>query len=119
MKLTESEVAKIVYGAVKKSLNEMNWFHRSYPEGNPQKASDVIRGNGWDGKVVSKKPNEMVLCVYQDSDAVFGDTSESLPFEQLVEDLNIYYQSKGAHFKAESLDEYDGKGGYLIRVSRV
>lgn len=118
MKLTESEVANIVYGAVKKSLNEMNWFHREYQEGKPQKASDVIRGNGWDGNVVSKKPGEMVLLVRQDYDAVFPDTSESLPFDELVEDLNIFYQDNGKPFRAEGLDDYNGKYGYYIRVTR-
>lgn len=123
MKLTESEVKQVIYETVKKLLkestvNEMNWFHREYPEGKPQKASEVIRGNGWDGKVISKKPGEIVLSVRQDYDAVFPDFSESLPFEQLIEDLNIFYEDNGKPFKAESIEEYNGKGGYLIRVSR-
>lgn len=118
IKLNESEVHEVVYGAVKKLLNEMNWFHREYREGKPEKASDVIRGNGWDGKVIAKNPGEMILSVRQDYDAVFPDFSESLPFEQLIEDLNIYYEDKGSPLRAESIEEYNGRGGYLIRISR-
>lgn len=118
MKLTESEVAQVVYGAVKQALNEMNWFHREYREGKPEKASDVIRGNGWDGKVISKKPGEIILSVRQDYDAVFPDFSESLPFEELVEDLNIFYQDNGKQLRAEGLDDYNGRMGYFIKVSK-
>lgn len=116
--LSESEVQKIVYKTVKNAINEMNFFHREYREGKPEKAADVIRGNGWDGNVISKKPGEMIVKVRQDFDAIAPDTSESLPFEQLVEDLNIFYEDKGSSLRAESLESFNGRYGYFIRISK-
>jgi len=118
IELSENEIIGIVYAAAKKSLNEMNLLHRTYNEGKPQKASEVIRGNGWDGKVVSKQPGEMILDLHQSSDALIPDTSESLPFEQLVEDLNIFYQDNGLPLRATALENYNGQMGYFIKVIR-
>lgn len=112
-----SEMENVVYEAAKKILSE-SLFHRTYREGKPEKASDVIRGNGWDGVVVSKQPNEMIIRIHPESDAVFPDSSESLPFEELVNDLNIYYEDKGVSARAEGMDEYNGRLGYFIRIKK-
>lgn len=95
---SESDLKTVVYESVKKILKE-GLFNRTRMEGNPQKASDVIRGNGWSAKTVRKDANELVLRCYKNNDAVFA-TDDSLPFNELVEDLNIYFEDKGSPMRA-------------------
>ena len=116
LKLNENEIVAIVYNATKKMLSE-GLFRRTRPEGKPQKASDVIKGNGWKAVTADKGPNFLVLRCYKSNDAVFA-VDESLPFEELVEDLNIYYQDKGVRTRAEGMEEYNGQAGCFIKVSK-
>ena len=118
MKLNEEQVKNIVYESVKKIISE-GLFHRTYREGKPNSASDVIKGNGWDGRVVNKTPSEITIRVYHNSDAVFGQSAEQvLPFEELIQDLNIYYEDKGAKCRAFGSEEFNGKSGSYITIKK-
>ena len=116
MKLNESELTQIVYKSVKKLLNE-GLFHRTYPEGKPQNVADVIHGNGWKAYIKSKTPNEIIIRCYYDNDAWFP-TDESLPFDELVKDINIYYEDKGVSVRAFPMEEYNGESGAFIALRK-
>lgn len=114
MKLNENEIKNVVYSSVKKILNE-NLFYRTRPEGKPQKASDVITGNGWTARTVKKDENEITIRCYHNSDSLFG-YDEPLPFDELVEDLNIYFEDKGSPLRAEGEET---EHGAFITVRKV
>lgn len=116
--LNRKEIEEIVYNSTMKLLKE-GLFHRTYQEGAPKSAAEVIRGNGWDGYIADNKPNDKVIRVYKNSDAVFSAGDDCLPFEQLVEDLKIYYQDKGINCSVEPIEDYGGKKGSYIRIRRV
>ena len=116
LKLNESEITEIVYNATKKMLKE-GLFRRTRPEGKPQNASDVITGNGWRAVIADRGTGFLVLKCYESNDAVFA-FDESLPFNELVEDLKIYYQGKNSRTRVEGMEEYNGKQGYFIRISK-
>jgi hypothetical protein len=107
IKLNESELSEVVYRAVKKTLNEMNLFHRTRFEGKPQKIQDVFKGNGWKCKKISKGQNELVVRCFKDNDAILG-TDDSLPFDELVQDFNIYFEDKKSPVRAYGDDREDG-----------
>ena len=111
MKLTESEVQSIVYEAVKKALNE-GFMYRTRPEGKPKSAYDVIKGNGWGATTVDKDQRQIILRVFNNSDS-WMRMDDPLPFEELVEDLNIYYEDKGSTCRAYG-EEKDG--GLFITI---
>ena len=113
-KLNENELTKIVYDSVKKLMNE-GLFRRTRMEGKPQKISDVLKGNGWKGSAVQNDGRTMVIKCYENNDAVFNFDS-SLPFDQLVEDLNIYFQDKGSRIRATAMEEYNGEEGNFIKL---
>lgn len=113
IKLDENEITKVVYEATKKALNE-GFYYRTYPEGKPEKASDVITGNGWSARVVSKEPGKIVLKCHQNSDSWLA-LDDVLPFDELVEDLNIYYEDKGLPIRATGEDNDEG---WFITVQR-
>jgi hypothetical protein len=115
MKLNEQELKTIVYDSVKNILKE-GIFYRTRPEGKPKSASDVIKGNGWTARVVSKDANSVTIRCYTHSDSLFG-MDDPLPFDELVEDLNIYYEDKGSPCRAEG-QETD-KGAFItVRRTR-
>lgn len=108
MKLTESELKQVIYNATKKILSE-NFTHRTYWDGKPQKLSDVFIANGWKPVLISKDANSMTIRVYKHVDSVLYD--EPLPFEELVEDINIYFEDKGSPCRATGNEE---DGSYVI-----
>jgi hypothetical protein len=106
MKLNENEIKNVVYSSVKTLLKE-GFLGRTMAEGKPEKASDVIRNNGWSVKVLSRNANEMVLRCFEHNDSWLG-TNDSLPFNELVEDLNIYFEDKGSPLRAEGNEDENG-----------
>lgn len=121
MKLNETQITKMVYESVRKILKE-GIFTRTRPEGKPQNVADVIHGNGWkayikDKKMRNGKPVEIIIRCYENNDAWFP-TDESLPFEELVEDINIYYQGKGSSVRAYPMEEYNGIRGAFISLRK-
>ena len=114
MKLNESEIQNVVYSAVKKIINE-GILYRTRPEGKPQKASEVITGNGWIARTVKKDANSITMRCYTNSDSLFG-FDEPLPFDELVEDLNIYFEDKGSPLRATGEET---ENGAFITVKKV
>ena len=114
MKFNENEIKNVVYSAVKKVMNE-GLFYRTRPEGKPEKASDVITGNGWTARTVSKENGCLVMRCYKNNDAILG-TDDSLPFDELVEDLNIYFEDKGSPLRAEGKED---ESGAFITVRKI
>ncbi len=112
IELNASELTYIIKESVGQILEGIFSKKQNFPE-KPQKASDVIRANGWTGKTVDKAPNMVVIRCYPDA-----PMWKVLPFDDLVEDLNIYYQHKGVPCKATGLDEYNGQRGGFIVVKR-
>ena len=114
-KVSLKDIKSIVYEATKRMLKE-DILNREYPEGSPQKPSDVITGNGWTGETVSRSETELVLRVYKNSgSATFGDT---MSLEELVDDLNTFYEHKNYQSRAESAEEYNGEEGSFIIVRK-
>lgn len=117
VQLNENQIAQIVYNSVKSILKE-GLFNRTYREGKPKNAAEVINGNGWKGYIVDRNPNELVIRVYKNSDSILSSFDDVLPFEELVEDLNIYYEDKGAKCRAYGSEEYNGEQGAFITIRK-
>lgn len=98
-----------------RNLNEINFFRRKYWEGKPQKASDVLLGNNWTARIVEKEKGRIVIRCYRDGGSMFGH-DDPLPFDELVEDLNIYYEDKGSPLRARGMDGYNGQEGSYIEI---
>jgi len=113
--ITENQLNKIISESITRHLNEFFGRKQQMPE-KPQSASDVLKGNGWVYKVVSSKPGEKVIRCYVSNNSSFRT---ALPFEELVEDLNIYYQDKGLPIKADGMEEYNGTEGAFMRVRKL
>jgi hypothetical protein len=112
IKLTESEVAKIVSDATKKILSE-SFFHRTYREGKPQKISDVFLGNGWKPVTVAKDANSITVRVYKHVDSFLYD--EPLPFEELADDLNVYFEDKKSPCRATG---WEDENGSFVKITK-
>lgn len=113
VKISEAGLKKIVYEATTRILSE-GLFSRTRFEGKPQKASEVIIGNGWKPVVVSKDKDSITLRVYHNANCVLA-FDEPLPFEELVEDLNIYFEGKNSPLRATGYEE----GGSFIKISKT
>ena len=110
--ISEEKLNSIISSSIKKHLDE-GFLYRTRPEGKPQNLNDVIKGNGWKARLVSKTPEEMVLRLYRDSDSFLG-YDDPLPFEELVEDINIYFEDKPSHLRASGYFD----NGSFIKISR-
>ena len=113
---TETQIKNIVTECVKKIMNE-GWFSKKsqMPE-KPQSVNDVFKGNGWYYTVVDKVPGDFVVRCYVSNSS---SLRTALPFEELVEDVNIYYEDKGLPIKAEGMEEYNGTEGAFMRVRKL
>jgi hypothetical protein len=109
-KVTVDDVKKIVYESVKKIMKE----DREYMEGNPQSVLDVLKSDGWNGRMVENSPNRKVVRVFTTSNEPFTVRGDSLDFEELVDDIRVYYSHKGLKVNVEGVEEYNGKQGAFI-----
>lgn len=81
----------------------------------PQTASQLMSADGWTGKTWEKLPNGLVVRCYTKSS---GIASEVLDFEELVDDLNYYYQKKQLPLQAKGMLEYKGEEGAFLVVTK-
>lgn len=112
--LSENQLHTIISESIKKHLNEF-FFNKKLPE-NPQTAADVLKTNGWIYKVVSSGPGEKIIRCYVSNNS---SMRTALPFEELVDKLNAYYQEKGSPIKADGMEEYNGTEGAFMRVRKL
>lgn len=99
----------------KKQLTE-GLFSSPYMEGKPQKISDVFKGNGWKYRVIMRNPDNIIVRCYTDNNNLMR--RNYLPFEELVEDLNIYFQDKNSRCRAQGMEEYNGVQGAFISIMK-
>lgn len=113
MKITEKDLTSLVKESVERILKEgnlMNTLQGSYREGKPTSIKDVIIANGWAVyKTVRRNANGMVIAVCKHTPMFRYD---SLDFEDLVEDLNIYFQNNNKNLVAIAAqdDDYNDRG---------
>lgn len=130
MKITEKDLTNLVKESVERILKEesrrekmanesiMNALQGSYKEGKPTSIKDVINANGWMVyKTVRKDARGMVIAVCKHTPMFRYD---SLDFNDLIEDLNIYFQDNNKSLVAKAVedDNYNDRGE-LIELSRI
>ena len=103
MKLTPEEVLYIVNESVKGIINSGNLFQDNKLEGNPQSLKDVFYSDGWTAKSFG---GGVFQCFHNSNDF---RTREYLPFEELVEDINIYFEDNNLPYVARAIDAPNGE----------
>ena len=115
VKLTESQIKKIVSESVRKILKESfiggdNQFDNSVAQ-KAQSPSDVFKMNYWTGRT-----EELVLRCYTDNNSMA--TRDYPDFEKVVNDLNQYYKLHGSKSIAQALPDDGVSRGRLLKITK-
>jgi len=80
-----------------------------FREGQPQSIKDVILGNGWKlGRVQTPNANTKIVQVFSN----YNPMGNNLSVEELIEDLNIYFQDNRKNMTA-SIAQGSGNGEFI------
>lgn len=120
VKLTESQIKKIVSESVRKILKESfiggdNQFDNSVAQ-KAQSPSDVFKMNYWTGRTESRGNGELVLRCYTDNNSMA--TRNYPDFEKVVNDLNQYYKLHGSKSIAQALPDDGVSKGRLLKITK-
>lgn len=120
VKLTESQIKKIVSESVRKILKESfiggdNQFDNVAQKA--KRAKDVFKLNYWKYRFISNDKNngELVLRCYTDNNSL--KTRNYPDFEKVVNDLNQYYKLHGSKSIAQALPDDDVSRGRLLKIT--
>lgn len=130
MKLTDKILESIIEKSLPKILEETGYFTEDYFRkfgdkakefvtgreqlyDEPQSASQLMSADGWTGKILEKLPNGLIIRCYTKNS---GGASQVLDFEELVDDLNYYYQKRNLPIQAKGMMEYKGEEGAFLQV---
>lgn len=130
MKLTNNILESIIKKSLPEILKETGYFTENhfrkfadkakefvtgreqlYDE--PQSASQLMSADGWTGNTMEKLPNGLIIRCYTKSS---GIASQVLDFEELIDDLNYYYQKRNLPIQAKGMMEYKGEEGAFLQV---
>ena len=103
MKLTPNEVENIVSEAVKSIIKEGFWFKDNKLEGKPTNLKDLFYSDGW---TFQRLPKGVFKCFTNNNSL---RTREYLPFEELVEDVNIFFEDNNLQFIAKAIQAPEGE----------
>lgn len=81
----------------------------------PQTASQLLSADGWTGTTLEKLPNGLIIRCYTKNSS---GASQVLDFEELVDDLNYYYQKRNLPIQAKGMMEYKGEEGTFLQVTK-
>ena len=120
VKLTESQIKKIVSESVRKILKESfigadNQFDDNVAQ-KAQSPSDVFKMNYWTGRTETKSNGELVLRCYTDNNSMA--TRNYPDFEKVVNDLNQYYKLHGSKSIAQALPDDGVSRGRLLKITK-
>lgn len=115
MKTLKKVINEGIWNAIKNYADRMGEGDR-YKEGKPNTIDEVITGNGWKiHKVLEKTPQRAVIAVCVNRPLWRED---ALEYEELIDDLNVYFKDRGLNTVASALDNseygYDGYGLLIL-----
>ena len=120
VKLTESQIKKIVSESVRKILKESfiggdNQFDNVVQKA--KSADDVFKLNYWKYRIESSDKNngKYVLRCYRDNNSL--KTRNYPDFEKVVNDLNQYYKLHGSKTIAQALPDDGVSRGRLLKIT--
>ena len=119
VKLTESQIKKIVSESVRKILKESFIGGDNQFDNVAQKAqspSDIFRMNYWICRTESKGNGELILRCYTDNNSMA--TRNYPDFEKVVNDLNQYYKLHGSKSIAQALPDDGVSRGRLLKITK-
>ena len=119
VKLTESQIKKIVSESVRKILKESFIGGDNQFDNVAQKAqspSDIFRMNYWTCRTESKGNGELILRCYTDNNSMA--TRNYPDFEKVVNDLNQYYKLHGSKSIAQALPDDGVSRGRLLKITK-
>ena len=121
VKLTESQIKKIVSESVRKILKESfiggdNQFDNVAQKA--KSADDVFKLNYWKYRFISEDEDngKYVLRCYTDNNSL--ETRNYPDFEKVVNDLNQYYKLHGSKSIAQALPDDGVSKGRLLKITK-
>ena len=85
-------------------------------EGKPKNLRDVFFSDGWTYKKIqtNDKHNIIIQCFTNNNSL---STREYLPFDELLDDINIFYEDTGGNYKAERIEPTDNQQkGEFVKI---
>ena len=121
VKLTESQIKKIVSESVRKILKESFIGGDNQFDNVAQKAQsrdDVFKMNYWKYRIESIDENngEYILRCYTNNNSM--ETRNYADFEKVVNDLNQYYKLHGSKAIAQELPDDGVSRGRLLKITK-